>query len=80
MRFALPWKIVNSKDLGELEIIDADMPAKIKRLLWPYCSRNHAKGNFGRRQLIRVGSSVDSSRTAGALGGSEHLVSRRGLL
>ena len=35
-RYALPWKIANSKDLGELQIIDAGMPAKIKRLLWPY--------------------------------------------
>jgi hypothetical protein len=35
-RFALARRISRSAGLGQFEIIEAQMPAKIKRLLWPY--------------------------------------------
>ncbi|MEI8374864.1 MAG: hypothetical protein WCJ35_18735 [Planctomycetota bacterium] len=35
-RYALAWKITKSEDLGEFEIIDEQMPTKIKQMLWPY--------------------------------------------
>ena len=35
-RFALPRKIARSADLGDFEIVDGQMPAKLTRTLWPY--------------------------------------------
>ena len=35
-RYALARKISRSENLGEFEIIDEQMPAKIQRMLWPF--------------------------------------------
>ena len=35
-RYALPREISTSRNLGEFAIIEAGMPAKIKRCSWPY--------------------------------------------